>query len=127
MANNENLKPFQKGDKRINRKGKPKSFTALRELAQQIAHKDLPQRDGSAITVTEAILTAWASSKDPRLQMQFIEVAYGKVPATVELSNKDGEALEINVSESLRSRVDSVAARLRAGSSTKGNSTDQGG
>lgn len=32
-VNDSNLKPFQKGDKRINRKGRPKSFDALRALA----------------------------------------------------------------------------------------------
>jgi hypothetical protein len=75
-----NLKPFTKGDKRINRKGKPKDFTALRALAQQIAHEDIS--DG--MTVTEAILRKWAGSKDPRLQMAFIEYAYGKPPQQVE-------------------------------------------
>ena len=33
------LKPFVKGDPRINRKGRPKSFDALRSLAQEIAHE----------------------------------------------------------------------------------------
>ena len=33
----ENLKPFVKGDKRINRNGRPKSFDALRRLAVFVA------------------------------------------------------------------------------------------
>jgi hypothetical protein len=80
MANEQNLKPFKKGDKRINRRGRPKSFDALRQLAQTIAHEDIS--DG--MTVTEAILRKWAGSKDPRLQMAFIEYAYGKPPQQVE-------------------------------------------
>jgi hypothetical protein len=88
-----NLKPFTKGDKRINRKGKPKDFTALRQLAQTIAHEDIS--DG--MTVTEAILRKWAGSKDPRLQLQFMEVAFGKVPSAVEVSGKNGKDIPIVV------------------------------
>lgn len=84
---------FVKGDKRINRRGRPKSFDALRALAQTIAHEDIS--DG--MTVTEAILRKWAGSKDPRLQLQFMEVCFGKVPNPVEISGKDGKQLEIVV------------------------------
>ena len=59
------------GGKRANKrnnKGRPKSFDALRQLAQTIAHEDIS--DG--MTVTEAILRKWAGSKDPRLQLQFV-------------------------------------------------------
>lgn len=79
-----NLKPFQKGDKRINRKGKPRDFAALRRLAQGIAHQELLQKDGSFATVAELILTGWASSKEPSLQIKFVEYAWGKVPSQVE-------------------------------------------
>ncbi len=74
--------PFVKGDKRINRKGRPKSFDAARALAQSIAHEEVTNSKGDTVTVTEAILRQWAASKDPRLQMYFFEVAYGKVPTT---------------------------------------------
>ncbi len=95
MANNpnaiKNLKPFTKGDPRINRKGRPKTFDALRGLAQSIAHetaktKDGDERliDGHKMTVIESILRQWAHSNDPRLQMAFIEYAYGKPPVKVE-------------------------------------------
>ena len=75
---------FTKGDKRINRKGRPKSFDALRALAQEIAHEELQQKDGSTLTVTQAILKKWAGSNDARLQMAFIEYAYGKPPQQTE-------------------------------------------
>jgi len=78
---------FQKGDKRINRKGRPKSFDALRALAQQISHEAVEVGD-KRLTVTEAILRQWAQSKNPILQKQFIEIAFGKVPDNMELNQK---------------------------------------
>ena len=101
--NPQNLKPFKKGDPRINRNGRPKSFDALRALAQDIAHEKAKAGgntvviDGHSVTVAEAILRQWAQSKNPTLQRQFIEVAFGKVPQAVEVSGTDGSAIEIIV------------------------------
>jgi len=92
VANVENLKPFTKGDPRINRKGRPRSFDALRTLAQQIAHEAAQSSgqplviNGHTVTVAEAILRSWATSKNPQLQRAFIEVAFGKVPDKIEVS-----------------------------------------
>lgn len=70
----------------INRKGRPKSFDALRELAQQIAHETMIDQTGNARTVAELIMRKWATSSDPQLQMRYVEIAFGKVPAPVEIS-----------------------------------------
>jgi len=97
------LKPFVKGDPRINRKGRPKSFDGLRSLAQEIAHEAAKQGnqpvviDGHVVTVTEAIMRSWAISKDPRLQQKFIEVAYGQVPSVTRLEGQDGGPMVIKV------------------------------
>ena len=106
----ENRKPkpgtFEKGagkDPRINRKGRPKSFDALRSLAQEIAHEAAKQGgqpvviDGHAVTVTEAIMRSWAVSKDPRLQQKFIEVAYGQVPSVTRLEGADGGPIQVTI------------------------------
>lgn len=94
---------FKKGDPRINRRGRPKNFDAFRSLAQQIAHEAAVKNgeplviDGHLVSVTEAILRTWAQSKDPRLQMAFIEIAYGKVPQRQELSGPDGNVIEVTL------------------------------
>ena len=81
---------FVKGDPRINRKGRPKSFDGLRELAKQIAHEKAQSNgvdlviSGHKVTVAEAILRSWAKSKNPKLQQAFIEVAFGKVPQRID-------------------------------------------
>lgn len=91
MANEQNLKPFTKNDPRINRKGRPKSFDKLRELAQQIANEAHTSGDGSVtMTTIEAILRKWASSNNALLQKQFVEVAYGKVPDKIEIGGGSG-------------------------------------
>ena len=99
MAGSGNLKPFVKGDPRINRKGRPKSFDALRELAQMIAHEraGVISRDGHELTVAEAILRQWAQSKNPQLQRAFIEIAFGKVPDRTELTGADEGPLIVTI------------------------------
>ena len=100
MANPTGKGGFKKGDPRINRKGRPKTFDALRALAQQIAHECATDKTGEPIvisgrkvTVAEDILRKWASSSNAKLQQQFIEVAFGKVPQPLEHTGKDGSDL----------------------------------
>jgi|SRR3990167_4173882 len=85
---------FQERRHQINRKGRPKSFDGLRALAQQISHEAVDVGD-KKLTVTEAILRQWAQSKNPILQKQFIEIAFGKVPDNIQLTGKDGKPIEI--------------------------------
>lgn len=83
-------KPFVKGDPRINRKGRPKSFDQLRALAQQISHEILTGGDGSRKTVVEALLRKIAT-EDPKL---FLEIAFGKVPQALDVTS-GGQPLKV--------------------------------
>jgi hypothetical protein len=88
-----NSTSFKKNDPRINRLGRPKSFDALRSLAQQVANEVAKSGgqeaiiDGHKVTVAEAIVRSWALSKNPQLQKAFVEIAYGKVPDPIELTS----------------------------------------
>ena len=106
MPNNpnaaKNLKPFKKGDPRINRKGRPRNFDAMRELAQSIAHETAKKPDGEPLvidghiaTVAEMVMRTWATSKNPQLQRAFVEYAFGKVPERQEHTGADGEPLKV--------------------------------
>ena len=72
----DHLTPFKKGDKRINRSGRPKNFDKLRKLAIKIAAEEAAN---TGMTRVELMLTAMASSKHPSDRKLFLEYAYGKV------------------------------------------------
>lgn len=104
MANPASLKPFQKGDPRINRKGRPKNFDAFRALAQEIAHEEVRSPKGEPVVISghlvtkvEAVLRTWAQSKDARLQMAFMEIAFGKVPNVTEVTGEGGGPVKTEI------------------------------
>ena len=99
---------FKKGDPRINRKGRPKSFKAFRDLVQSVGNEVAKDSkgdpiiiDGHVATVAEMIVRTW--SKDKRQQRDFVEYGYGKVPNPVELTGGEGEPVKIEIIEVIKS------------------------
>ena len=100
----ENLKPFKKGDARINRRGRPKDLPGLRELVQSILHEVATGKDGQPLvidghtaTVLEAKLRQLIQSRSPRDTQIVFDYAFGKVAAPVEVSGKDGGPLVLQM------------------------------
>ncbi len=99
--------PFVKGeDPRRNLKGRPRSFDAVRELAQQICHEELITKDGTAISRVEALLRSWSGSIEPSLQKAFVEYAFGKVPDKLETTLEHKTKLFLNYSHESDARED---------------------
>jgi hypothetical protein len=79
---------FTKGDKRINRNGRPKSFDQLRKLAQRIAAEDIsPAEAAEAITRVEAMLRVMSSSRNPADRALFLAYSYGKPKDEVDITS----------------------------------------
>ena len=91
-------KPFAKGDPRINRKGRPRSFQAFRELTQDVLHEEARDNNGQPIVVNghiatnaEMIVRSWLT--DRKRQKDLVESAFGKVPLNVDVTS-GGEKID---------------------------------
>lgn len=83
MSNPTGIGGFQTRKQQINRKGRPRSFDALRKLAVKIAGENVPE---SEVTRIEAMLRVMSSSRNPADRALFLAYAYGKPKEQIEVS-----------------------------------------
>ena len=114
MANNGNLKPFVKGDPRINRKGRPKSFEKWRKLNMDILSEiAINAKTGEPVVIetvrigrggeqirekhyaTNAELIVRAMMRDKKHAHKPVEAAFGKVPQAVAVTS-GGEKIAVS-------------------------------
>ena len=106
-------KGFVKGDPRINRNGRPRSFDAVRALAQKLARE---QSASGELAITE-VLRRWRDSPEPSLQQAFVAYAFGKVPDKLEttgLENKTNLVLHFDHERGVTSDERTNGTRLPA-------------
>ena len=97
-----NRKPgtFQKGDQRINRKGRPKVADELRALMLEVLHEKAITKDGAPVTidghaVTNIELMIRQMIRNPKQFDEVLTRAFGKVPDNIQVSGANGTPLEI--------------------------------
>ena len=124
MSNPTGIGGFKKGgDPRIWRFGKPKAFTALRELGQAIAHEKAKSKetgqtviiDRHTATIGEMIMRSWATSRNPILQKGFIEIAFGKVPDEVNVGFNFAKMTDAQLTKFIEGALAAIGAGLDGG------------
>ena len=85
-------KPFTRGDPRINRKGRPRSFDKLRDLVQSMLSEPAKDKGGNSLEIDGHIATnievmLRQAMREPRLLQYLLEVAYGKMPQSVDITS----------------------------------------
>jgi hypothetical protein len=118
-------RPFTKGDPRINRKGRPRSFDQLRKLALSILGEPAKGADGQSIVIdghvaTNVELILRSAMKHPHFARWLIEVAFGRPPERIEITGREGAPLKVQAYDYY-----AAAAKITAGSESNRNESSE--
>lgn len=120
-----NLIPFVKGDKRINRKGRPKTIKELRSLIQTLLNEGM--RDDPSVTRLETMLRQMMISKSPANNKTVLEYGYGKVPDETKVTGDATQPIVFRVIYDDRGTgIPGTPTEQRTPQETKGIHPEQG-
>lgn len=86
MPNPQNLKNFEKGDSRINRKGRPKKLPALDELLAEVLGEEKGGKTYAQIILNA--MRAKAAKGDTKAADILLDRCYGKAKQAIDLDIK---------------------------------------
>jgi len=101
MANIASLKPFKKGDPRINRKGRPEGCKSLTTLVREALAKIATSKDGEDISYEKLLVKRILNKAIEHGDNRMIELVWsymdGKPRQALEHTGKDGGDIIIRV------------------------------